>query len=1060
MLLKLNNFHLWAVLLGDSLLIAFAYLSSYLIRFEGIVLPPHLQAFYTTVFWIVPLYIATFAFFKLYKGMWRYTSIIDSLNLFKAVVLSSAVTIIIVLLLHRFNGFSRSVFIINGLLIFLLVGGFRISIRFVLARQPGLNFTRPKRDQDKKLLIVGAGSAGDKLIRELKENRGLNYHPVGLVDDNPIKQNKTLHGVPVLGPLEKLQHIVNKYKVEEIAIAVPSASIKQMRRIIDACKQTKATYKTLPGIGDIIQGKVTLEELRPVRYEDLLNRSAIHLDNDRICGYLTDKRVLVTGGAGSIGSELCRQIAAFSPQSLIVLERNESGLYELALDLKSAFPELMVIPALAAVQHQERISQIFSRHQPEVVFHTAAYKHVPMMENHPWEAVFNNVEGSRVILAHCHQFNVKQCVLVSTDKAVRPTNVMGATKRLAELLLQSYAAFSPTRYMAVRFGNVLGSVGSVLPLFRKQIAAGGPLTVTDPNMTRYFMTIPEACSLILQSGALGSGGEIFVLKMGTPVRIDDMARDLISLSGYRPGEDIEIRYTGLRPGEKLYEELITQGEDIRRTEHEDIMVLAADRKVDTPTLETHIENLISLSKTGDGEKIKAKLHEIIPEYQPWKAEEAQSVASWDAPSNSMKNNLQEGNTRPLFHMPAFPQIAMQDRLLLQLLSLDTDADQLTIFEALPVPDWEKILQSALKHNVVSLLYLQLKRSGAVERPPLKIRRRLRKIYLYFVQTCVRQQYWLGKILHLLNQNNIPAMLLDGPYLAENIYRNIAVKPISNLTLLVQSAKKKRPPDLQPQINRLAEKGGFSIRIISEIGYPAFECKLDPTDLWKRALYAAVAETFIKVPCPEDLVLHLCLKFVFRYQFQYAGLQTLCDLREIILRHDNEIDWKAVYQRSRELKASNIVGLTLVLTADLLRAPIPAATIQMFGSKNQFFMVRQFALKYIFDENYPHTSLPIHLLELWDSKSIHNKFKALAKLLFSSDFSRLQQHNAGRPVWKKFQSYSLQLPRAIATGVGTTAMLLANDQTVIEQIRRQQQNTLIWEWLYEKREFSKKISMTP
>jgi FlaA1/EpsC-like NDP-sugar epimerase len=490
-----RNINLYIILCGDALLVAAAYWGAYLIRFEG--LPPwgHRQAFAGTIFWILPLFLACFAIFSLYRGMWRYTSVLDSFNLFKAVATASAAAMLVVLLAYRFDGFSRSVFIIHGLLVFLLVGGLRVFIRLLHCQPKGLDpfsLFRKSSGARKRLLIIGAGSAGEKLIRELQENKGLEYDIAGLIDDSPSKYRQRLHGVSVLGNVDQIGELVDRHQVDEIAIAIPSASRRKMRRIIDACKKSQAAYKTVPGIGEIIQGRVALSRLREIRYEDLLRRSPTPIDNDIVCRYLTAQRVMVTGGAGSIGSELCRQIAAFSPRKLIIVERNESALYELALDIQSAFPELEVVSALAAVQNRDRMEHVFSRHDPQVVFHAAAYKHVPMMEIHPWEAIFNNVVGSRVVLTMCRQFAVDRCVMVSTDKAVRPTNVMGATKRFVELLTQSHAAACGTRYMAVRFGNVLGSVGSVLPLFQKQIAAGGPVTVTDPRMTRFFMTIPEA----------------------------------------------------------------------------------------------------------------------------------------------------------------------------------------------------------------------------------------------------------------------------------------------------------------------------------------------------------------------------------------------------------------------------------------------------------------------------------------------------------------------------------------------------------------------------------------
>ncbi|MGD9210504.1 MAG: polysaccharide biosynthesis protein [Desulfobacteraceae bacterium] len=1062
MLPNLFRFNLWGILSIDFFLVTIAYYGAYLIRFDGAIEPEQMRIFWATVFWIVPLFIITFAVFRLYSGMWRYTSITDSLDLLKAVVIASSFAIVIILMFNRFDGCSRSVFIINGLLIFLLTGGFRICIRFLFSLPIRYDLLPPRNKffRSKNLLIVGAGSAGEKLIRELRENKGLAYQIVGLIDDNPQKHNLRLHGVLVLGSLDKLGDLVGKYEVEEIAIAIPSASIRQMRRIIEACKKTPAKYKTLPSMGDIIQGNVTFSQLREVRYEDLLKRAPIDLDNDSICQYLTDKRVLVTGGAGSIGSELCRQIAAFSPNELIILERNESGLHELMLDIKAAFPELNVIPALAAVQNQERMTHIFSCHMPQVVFHAAAYKHVPMMEIHPWEAIFNNVVGSRMVLQHCHRFDVQCCVMVSTDKAVRPTNVMGATKRLVELLTQSYAAMNHTRYMAVRFGNVLGSVGSVLPLFKKQIAVGGPVTVTDPNMTRYFMTIPEACSLILQSGAFGREGEIFVLKMGTPVRIDDMARDLISLSGFQPGEDIEIRYTGLRPGEKLYEELITQGEGIQKTQHEDIMVLSVDGSDVGKDLETHVDELIALAHQGDGGGIKRKLNEIIPEYRPWKdggtltsgVNTAQSVLPTGRHSVEAFSSTKAGSCLPL--------VAVQDRLLLQVLSMTGEKSSRIPFEALPIPDWEKLIQSALKHQVAPLLYLQLKRAKMCERLPLKIDERLRKIYLYSAKTGMRQQYWLGKILHLLMERDLQVLVFNGLHIGENIYHNIAAKPVSDMNLFLSAGSMlcKRP--IQKQIDQYMQNSGMDIHISVKIHYPGFEQELHPCSIWQRAQSAEVAGCKVMVPCPEDLLLHLCIKFVCFYQYKFAGIQTLCDIREILHQHGATLDWNIVRNESGKLAMANAVGLTLILAKDLLHAPVAAKAVQMFVSEAQLSFVKRFALQYIFDEKYSHKTLPPHCLELWESESLFNKARALQKLIFTRPLTVTKKPVYQSNTYRFIHAYKREITCTLGNCAQAVAMLLAKDRQSMDQLRKQQQNTLIWEWIYGKRQFSEKINTTP
>ncbi len=478
----------------------------------------------------------------------------------------------------------------------------------------------------KRLVIIGAGSAGKKLLREIKDNPRLRYDVVGFIDDNMSKFKMTIHGVPVLGAVSTIGSVVKDFSVDEIIIAVPSASAAEMRRVVSFCTTSNVPYKTVPGIGELIEGKVSVNAIREVRYEDLLGRKQVEIDVNEIGRYLTGRRVLVTGAAGSIGSELCRQIAQFEPSMLVLLDRNESGLFDIDMELKAAFPRLTITPALAALQNRPLMQKRFEGARPQVVFHAAAYKHVPMMELHPWEAVFNNVLATQTLLELCIENNVEECVVVSTDKAVRPSNVMGASKRLTELLAQAYSAENHCRFMAVRFGNVIGSVGSVVPLFKKQIAQGGPVTVTHKDMTRYFMTIPEACRLILQAGAIGKGGEIFVLKMGTPIRIDSLARDMITLSGFKPDEDIHIEYVGLRPGEKLYEELITDDEHAVPTRHEKVMVLSAQKNVSLSTLSGQISDLVQLAAACNIPGIKNQLSRMVDHYTPY-AEESPKVST-------------------------------------------------------------------------------------------------------------------------------------------------------------------------------------------------------------------------------------------------------------------------------------------------------------------------------------------------------------------------------------------------------------------------------------------------
>ncbi|MBT7094743.1 MAG: polysaccharide biosynthesis protein, partial [Bacteroidetes bacterium] len=467
------------------------------------------------------------------------------------------------------------------------------------------------------LMIIGAGSSGEKILREIRDNVQLKYNVIGFLDDHYAKQGKMIHGVPVLGRLEDLKPVAEKLKAQEILIAIPSANAEQMRKIVDQCKQSGLVFKTLPGIGELIDGKVTVNAIREVSYKDLLRRDLVRLEEDRIGEYIKNKHILVTGAGGSIGSELCRQICRFKPESIVLFDQAESPLYDIDLELKRSFPYINFIPVLGDIRNRSRLEYTFSRFKPMIVFHAAAYKHVPMLELQPWEAILNNILGTRNLVRFARAYAVERFVLVSTDKAVRPTNIMGATKRVAELMVlgQSSEKQAESQFIAVRFGNVVGSVGSVIPLFKKQIEQGGPVTVTHPEVTRYFMTISEASQLILQAGAMGKGGEIFILEMGTSVRIADMAKDLIRLSGFEPDKDINVEFIGLRPGEKLYEELITEGEGIVPSEHKKIMILT--REINgQEKLDKDIDHIIELAKAQDGEKIKTMLKNIVPEYTP------------------------------------------------------------------------------------------------------------------------------------------------------------------------------------------------------------------------------------------------------------------------------------------------------------------------------------------------------------------------------------------------------------------------------------------------------------
>jgi FlaA1/EpsC-like NDP-sugar epimerase len=458
------------------------------------------------------------------------------------------------------------------------------------------------------------------MLREILDNPRLNYHVVGFLDDDRAKWGRSLHGLKVFGGVELLPEIIGHATIDDILIATPSATGAQMRHIIEICKSCNVRYRTLPEIGAIIDGKVSIKSLRDVRYEDLLRRPPVNLDIKEISRYLQGKRVLVTGAGGSIGSELCRQIIRFEPDKLILLDSSELHLFNIEMELHHELNFYRYRCFLGRVQHRELMDNLFSECKPQLIFHAAAYKHVPLLEENPWEAIYNNVLGSQVVMDLALKYGAERFVLVSTDKAVRPHNVMGASKRLAELILQSLQG-NGVRLMAVRFGNVIGSSGSVLPLFRRQLEHGGPITVTHPEVTRYFMTIPEAVQLILQAGVLGEGGEIFILEMGTPVKIAKMAEELIRLSGKEPGKDIEIIFTGLRDGEKLYEELITQGEGIVSTGYEKILVLRSNgcngmnsQAEFKRWLNGALEDLYGVANTHDIHAIKKKLSEILPEY--------------------------------------------------------------------------------------------------------------------------------------------------------------------------------------------------------------------------------------------------------------------------------------------------------------------------------------------------------------------------------------------------------------------------------------------------------------
>jgi FlaA1/EpsC-like NDP-sugar epimerase len=652
-IIRSKNFYL--ILLGDGCLVVAAYFLAYLLRFEGVIPPQEWMSFKVTAPYFLVLKLIAFLSFGLYKGMWRYTGLVDLLSVLKASFASSAIIIVIALLLYRFQGFPRSVFILDWILTFFFVGGIRIVLRLLLAEQAkgipsfrqlfGFGNGKTQVRRRKRLLIIGAGNTGEKMLREIMDNPRLKYEVIGFLDDNLKKKGMKIHGVSVLGPVAKIHKLAFGAEMDEILIAVPSVSTKQMKKIIQACEATGLKTRTTPGIGELIDGKISFKNIREVSFEDILGRDPVNLDTRSIGEYLAGKVVLITGAAGSIGSELCRQIAQFSPENLVLLDKTENSLFHLGMEFRQRFPEVPITPILGDIKDRGHLERLFSNTNPQVVFHAAAFKHVPIVELNPWEGVCNNIIGTRNVVEMAKQFSAERFIMVSTDKAVRPANVMGASKRVAEMITCAYAKSNPARFVSVRFGNVIGSEGSVIHLFKKQIERLGPVTVTHPEITRYFMTIPEASKLILQAGALGEGGEIFILDMGTPIKIVDMARDLIRKSGFKPDVEIEIKFTGLRPGEKLYEELITEGEGIVRTDYEKIFVLKGNG-YDINRLNQSIEELAELAHHQDGEGIKSKLKEIIPEYQPYVNETRPVTDSNSACRSNFKPESSKGEQTP------------------------------------------------------------------------------------------------------------------------------------------------------------------------------------------------------------------------------------------------------------------------------------------------------------------------------------------------------------------------------------------------------------------------------
>jgi FlaA1/EpsC-like NDP-sugar epimerase len=560
-------------LLLDSIVLLAADVLGVIIRFEGMIPEGLLASTLVTAAFAVPMRVVVLAMFGMYQRLWEYATVRDLAAV--ACGVSGAYLVALVLVALTPLAWSRGSALVSYMLAMSMIGFSRFNTRIsaeLINNKNGNGQTRPARASITSVLIAGAGSAGSMVAKELAAHPEMARRVIGFVDDDPVKRDSVLCSLPVLGSLTDIPELVKEHHIDEVIVAMPSVPGRTIRGVVDSCKPLKVRIRTLPGVYELVDGKVSIKQLRDIEIEDLLGREPVHLDMESIGAYLTGATVLITGAGGSIGSEICRQITRFKPKSIVLLGHGENSIFEIQQELKRKYPSQSTVAVIADIRNEERIDKIFGLHKPDVVFHAAAHKHVPLMEENPEEALTNNVFGTRNVARAADKHGVKRFVMISTDKAVNPVSVMGMSKRTAEMVVQSIGANSKTKFMAVRFGNVLGSRGSVVPTFRKQIAEGGPVTVTHPDMTRYFMTIPEAVQLVIQAGAMGNGGEVFVLDMGEPVKITQLAEDIIRLSGLEPGKDIEIVYTGVRPGEKMYEEILTTEERAVATKHSKIFV--------------------------------------------------------------------------------------------------------------------------------------------------------------------------------------------------------------------------------------------------------------------------------------------------------------------------------------------------------------------------------------------------------------------------------------------------------------------------------------------------------
>lgn len=589
----------------DLLMIPLAWWLAYWLRFNLGVIPEEFRSpAWLALLVLVPIQAGVFWFFGLYRGVWRYASVQDLLRILKSVAVGVFISVVVLFVATRLEGVPRSVPLLYAVLLVMVLSGPRLAYRWLKEHRVTLS-------SGQRVLIVGAGAAGEMLVRDMLREGG-HYLPVAFVDDKRRRIGQEIHGIPIVGSCDTIPAKARELAIEVIVLAVPSARVAQRKRLIALCEETGLPFRTVPELEGLMTGRVAVDQLREVSIEDLLGREPVDLDWDRIRGGLSGRVVLVSGAGGSIGSELCRQLARLQVKTLVLFENGEYNLYRIELELRATFPALDLEVCLGDVVDRPFIDQVFNRTKPSIVFHAAAYKHVPMLESQVRQAVRNNVVGTRVIADAADRLGCSEFVMISTDKAVNPANVMGSTKRVAEIYCQNLNKRSMTRFITVRFGNVLGSAGSVVPLFRQQIADGGPVTVTHPDIERFFMTIPEACQLIMQAAVQGAGGEIFVLEMGEPVKIRYLAEQMIRLSGLEPGRDIDISYTGLRPGEKLYEELFHEQEALQATKHKKIL-LAQPRVLDWGALVAVMDEVSDAVQRGDDGVLRQKLAQLVPE---------------------------------------------------------------------------------------------------------------------------------------------------------------------------------------------------------------------------------------------------------------------------------------------------------------------------------------------------------------------------------------------------------------------------------------------------------------